>query len=338
MDAPESSHYTLKHNDLGHMKGLRRGGDVVQFKGIPFADIPARFCQAQLKTSLPQSPFDATASGPICPQNAAMPFPPLWKQEPDTKSRPLPMPVTDEFECLNLNITAPLEALEAGSHCPVMVFIHGGAFMTGSASVQVGGREIYDATQLVRTGISLEHPLVVVAINYRLGPLGFLASEDLKKFNESRNEPLGNYGLHDQRLAIEWVSRFIAGFGGDPNMITLQGASAGGASCHFQVTSFSKSQVKRAILASGTGLAIGAMPLDYHEKQYGMLVQEFCKNEIDSVAALQSIPVQELVNQISSVSKPLIDGEYITGRGMQWAQDIPTDSDLLIGSCEYEVG
>ncbi|KPI43767.1 Lipase 3 [Cyphellophora attinorum] len=328
--------YVHKHHDLGEFRGLRRGDDVVQFRGIPYADIPGRFFQAQLRTKLPQTPFDATRPGPICPQNDAMPFPPLWQKSPDLLGPALTPPVADEFHCLNLNVTAPLSVLEGGEPCPVMGFIHGGAFMTGSASVQVGGREIYDATNLVHASITLKQPIIVVAINYRLGPLGFLASKQLKELNESRNEPIGNYGLHDQAHAIEWVSRFIAGFGGDPSSITLQGASAGGASCHFQAVSFSKSRVKRAILASGTALAIGAMPLDYHQDRYDALCRKFGEEQDDYVNVLQSVPVQVLVNEVSSVSKPLIDEQYITGRGMPWLKDVPTNVDLLIGSCEYE--
>ena len=332
--------YTLNHPWLGNIRGQRRGNDVVQFRGIPYADIPARFRQAVLRTSLPRQNdevFDALLPGRICPQSDSMPFPPLWEEDLiDTELIPQPKPVADEFCCLNLNVTAPYDVLEQGETCPVMIFIHGGAFVTGSSAVQVGGREIYDPTELVKASDRLGKPLVVVTINYRLGPLGFLASKQLRQFNESHGEAVGNYGLHDQRTAIEWVWQYIAAFGGDPENITLQGASAGGASCHFQAV-FEGTRVKRAILASGTALAIGAMPLEYHQEGYDALTTELCTDGRGEVEDLQGIPVETLIKQVSGVSKPLIDGQWIRGRGARWLQETPTKVDLLIGSCDYEV-
>ena len=110
------------------------------------------------------------------------------------------------------------------------MYIHGGGLVAGSSSQQSDGREVFDIANLVRSAEAMGKPIVAVSINYRLGPLGFLASKELAVFNESFGELVGNYGLHDQRQALEWVSRFIAGFGGDPTKVTVKAGGAGGLS------------------------------------------------------------------------------------------------------------
>jgi carboxylesterase type B len=124
----------------------------------------------------------------------------------------------------------------SSSLLPVFVFFHGRALVGDSQSIQIAGREIYDGASLVRTSIAEQQPLIVVTANYRLGPLGFLASEELVADNNNEQQAgqptaaaaAGNYGLHDQRRVLEWCSRYVAGFGGDPRNVTIQGSSAGG--------------------------------------------------------------------------------------------------------------
>lgn len=223
---------------------------------------------------------------------------------------------------------------------PVLVYIHGGGFTVGSTSLQVAGREMYDGMRLVQRGLADGRPLVVVSINYRLGPLGFLASKELEAFNKSHNEAVGNYGLHDQRQGLEWVSRFIGEFGGDANNVTLQGGSAGGTSCHFQAH-LPGVKAKRAILSSGSSLALGAMPLSYLQDKYDGFVRKFCPAKLDGLAtiqALQSVPVDEFVNQpITAFYNPLVDHEWIKERTATALQKYPTSLELMVGSCAFEV-
>jgi para-nitrobenzyl esterase len=116
-------------------------------------------------------------------------------------------------DCLTLNVWTPATEGRA----PVLVWIHGGALVSGSSK-----ETLYDGARLAREGV------VVVSINYRLGVLGWLAHPDL-----SAESPLGisgNYGLMDQVAALEWVKRNIAAFGGDPENVTIAGESAGGLS------------------------------------------------------------------------------------------------------------
>nr|ADR73023.1 carboxylesterase [Laodelphax striatellus] len=135
-------------------------------------------------------------------------------------------------DCLYLNVYTPSHSSPAGY--PVMVFIHGGGFVDGSAT-----SDIYGPEKL------LIKDIILVTLHYRLGFLGF-ASLDDKDF-------AGNYGLKDQSLALKWVKNNIAKFGGDANKITLVGESAGAASAHYQVLSkHSQDLFQQAILMSGT--------------------------------------------------------------------------------------
>ena len=123
---------------------------------------------------------------------------------------------TQSEDCLALNVWTPAlpEETATGAGCPVMVWIHGGGFTSGSGSVF-----LYRGGSLVRHG-----PVVVVTINYRLGALGFLGHRGLA----DPDGLVGNWGLWDQVAALEWVRDNVAAFGGDPRHVTVFGESAGG--------------------------------------------------------------------------------------------------------------
>ncbi len=147
----------------------------------------------------------------------------------------LPDPSED---CLSLNIASPKNSYDL----PVMIWIHGGAYLTGSAN-----SALYQMDTLASKGV------VFVTINYRLGPLGFL------KLDEVTNGVLpstGNEGLLDQRLAIKWVKDNIEAFGGDPENITIFGESAGAWSCALQVGMGIKGDFHKVICQSGGGDAV----------------------------------------------------------------------------------
>ncbi|AYC34478.1 carboxylesterase family protein [Pseudomonas cavernae] len=125
-----------------------------------------------------------------------------------------------EEDCLVVRVTTPPNAT-AASNLPVLVWIHGGAFMEGSA-------RHYDATQLAKQSV------VVVSVNYRLGAFGFLALEALR--NESADHSVGNYGLQDQVQALRWVQKNAKAFGGNPGNVTIAGQSAGAMSVLMHLT------------------------------------------------------------------------------------------------------
>ena len=195
-------------------------GAVNEWLGIPYAAPPV----GQLRWYPPQPPapftgtYQATQFGSSCPQGISQ----------------FGRPSTNE-DCLFLNIYAPAGAT-ASSRLPVMVWIHGGAFVDGEGAD-------YDGSPLASQGV------IVVTINYRLGLLGFLAHPALAAYDPKGSS--GNYGLQDQQAAVAWVNRNIGAFGGNPTRITIFGESAGGASVETQLTAPGLPTVAAAIIESG---------------------------------------------------------------------------------------
>ena len=187
----------------GQVEGSERDG-VLRFAGIPFAKPPVG--DLRFRPPQPADPWDgvrpATAFGDTCMQSAS-PIDALFGGQPEPTSE----------DCLYLNVWTP--ALD-GAERPVMVWIHGGAFMMGS-----GSSAMYDGASFARRG-----DVVFVSLNYRLAELGF---SQLAHLDESYAGS-GNCGILDQVAALEWVRDNIAGFGGDPGNVTIFGESAGGMS------------------------------------------------------------------------------------------------------------
>ena len=141
-------------------------------------------------------------------------------------------------DCLFLNVYTPSLPKDGNNpELPVMVWIHGGGFVTGSGDFDMHGPDYI-----------MDQQVVLVTLNYRLGPFGFLTTAD--------EAAPGNYGLHDQVLALEWVQGNIAVFGGNPDQVTIFGESAGGASIGLQVLSpRSRGLFARAISQSGAAFS-----------------------------------------------------------------------------------
>jgi para-nitrobenzyl esterase len=150
-----------------------------------------------------------------------------------------PTPAGVSEDCLYLNIWTP--AAGASNLLPVMMWIHGGGFAVGS-----GAEPRYDGANLAARGI------VVVTLNHRLNALGFLAHPELTA--ESPDRASGNYGMLDLVAALEWVSRNIAAFGGDPGRVTIAGESAGS----IAVSALMASSLARGLFARAIGES-GAM-------------------------------------------------------------------------------
>jgi para-nitrobenzyl esterase len=184
------------------------GDDVICFKGIPYAAPPT----GDLRWRPPQPP--ASWSG----VRAATDFgaDPLQALTPRTRASRM-----DE-DCLTLNVWTP--ARPKAEKLPVMVWLYGGSFVAGSAS-----DPRCDGESFARKGV------VLVTVNYRVGVLGFLAHPALTAESEHRSS--GNYGTLDVLAALAWIKRNIAGFGGDPDRVTLFGVSAGAALISLLLTS-----------------------------------------------------------------------------------------------------
>jgi len=204
------------HTAEGAVRGVA-SGDLVVFHKIPYARPPLgalRFRAPQ--PAIPWSnTLDATVPGLPCPQRGAG----------DTTEN-----------CLTISVWAPA----SGGPQPVMVFLHGGGFRSGGAD-----KKLYDGSELARAG-----GVVVVTVNYRLGALGYLATESLAA--DSGDGSAGNYGLRDQIAALQWVQRNIAAFGGDPGSVTMFGQSAGAISvCALLGSPLADGLYHRAIIESG---------------------------------------------------------------------------------------
>ncbi len=185
-------------------------------------------------------------------------------------------------DCLFLNVWAPKDASKA----PVFVWIHGGAFTTGSSS-----EAIYDGAKMAAQGI------VVVSINYRLGVLGWLAHPDLS--DESPLHISGNYGLLDQIEALRWIKANIAAFGGDPANVTIAGESSGGLSVVYLMASpgarglFAKAIAQSAYMVSMPELSQGRYGLPSAEASGVKLVNTL---RAPGIAGLRAMNAALLVN------------------------------------------
>ncbi|MBK8283777.1 MAG: carboxylesterase family protein [Ahniella sp.] len=218
----------------GLVRGTALGTNGAKFLGVPYVTPPT----GNLRWRAPQSatprvqPFQANMFSPACPQNATSDG--IYGSVLGVRSE----------NCLYLNVWTP--ELREGALKPVMVWIHGGGLVQGSSGeTRPDGVPVYDGARLADDGV------VAVSINYRLGPLGYLAMRDFA--GESPDHPTaGNYGLLDQIAALRWVRDNIAAFGGDPSRVTIFGESAGGVStCALLASPLARGLFHRAIMQSG---------------------------------------------------------------------------------------
>jgi para-nitrobenzyl esterase len=258
----------------GAVRGLASAA-ADEFLGIPYAAPPV----GPLRWQPPQPAAswsgvrDATQFAPHCPQVAG----------------PFGQASTSE-NCLFLNVFTP----KAGALHPVMVWIHGGALVSGES-------DDYDPTALVADGVT------VVTINYRLGALGFLAHPALA---DAKGQS-GDYGLMDQQATLRWVQRNIASFGGDPRNVTVFGESAGGLSTLSQVASpQARGLFEKAIVESGS-YNLTQAPLAAAE-QAGEVFATKAGCADQTAACLRSLPVSTiLADQDASGYTPNINTEVL---------------------------
>jgi len=261
----------------GKVQGMPKHG-VLQFRGIPYAHA-GRFGPAG-----PTEPWvgirDATAFGPMAPQNPSPLEAMLGAQGQD-----------GDEDCLVVNVYTPADDDAAR---PVMVWIHGGAFVAGSGHVPW-----YNGSNLARL-----YDVVVVTLNYRLGALGFLHLGHLEPtFTGS-----GSNGIGDQIQALRWVHDNIAGFGGDPANVTIFGESAGGMSVSTLLGTPAASGLFRgAIAQSGAASHV-------HDTSTAAWVTERFLAALDlspaSADALLALPVDDILR-----AQATVDAEVLGGAG-----------------------
>jgi para-nitrobenzyl esterase len=304
--APSLSSATIVAPPAGRVRGTN-DGVVAEYRGIPYAVPPL----GDLRWREPQpvkrwtGVRQANAFAPACMQTGT--------------SMPGEAPPVTSEDCLYLNIWAPSHARRA----PVIVWIHGGGFMSGNASMP-----LYWGDQLARRGA------IVVTFGYRLGPLGFLAYPGLTA--ESPRHTSGNYGLLDQIAALRWVKSNIAAFGGDPLRVTIAGQSAGAISVSLlMATPSAKDLFARAIAQSGglfepIQLAPG-YKLDRAEQDGESYARSVGARSVADLRALTAATL--LGGSAGSVSHPVIDHAVLPRSPYDaYVAGAQNDVPILVGS------
>jgi len=255
-------------------------GKVTSFKGLPFAAPPVG--DLRWRPPAPPKPWtgvrQATAYGPACMQMGRG-----------------GIALADQSEdCLYLNVWTPA-GFRPGQKLPVMVWIHGGAFIVGS-----GSTPFYDGTHFAERGV------VLVTVNYRLGRLGFFAHPALNPKGTS-----GNYGIMDNIAALKWVQANISSFGGDPSNVTIFGESAGGILVNFLMTApDARGLFAKAISESGFGRSAG-LPMHGDFPRTGEKIGEtfaaahgIAGSGPEAAKALRALSAQALSEPVSGLGDP----------------------------------
>ena len=329
--APAAAFAQLVGTASGKLQG-GVAGDVLAFKGIPFAAPPVG--DLRWRPPRPAPHWDgirqAVSYGHDCMQK---PF----------AGDSAPLATEPSEDCLVLNVW---RTAAAGAKLPVMVWIYGGGFVNGGSSPAV-----YDGSQFARQGI------VFVSFNYRLGRFGFFSHPALSR--EDASGPHANYGLMDQIAALKWVKRNIAAFGGDAGNVTVFGESAGGISVHMLMTSpAAKGLFRKAIVESGGGRAVAVgrylrTQASGEPPSAEAVGLAFAKSvgiegeDAASLAALRQLPAEKIVSGLNlatmfgptTFAGPVVDGKIVVDEPETLyragkAAHVP----LIVGANNFDIG
>ena len=293
--------------DAGKAQGRVVGG-VASFKGIPYAAAPVGPLRWRAPQPVPAwaGVRDAGDYGASCLQTGA-------PRNVDPASRA----ATTSEDCLYLNVWAP--AAPKG-RAPVIVWIHGGGDTDGTAS-----QTYYDGSSFARDGV------VLVSMNYRLGPLGFFAHPALA--TEQAREG-ANYGLMDQIAALKWVRRNIAAFGGDPDRVTVMGESAGGVDIVALIGAPAAKGLFRRAIVQSAGMGWDVAPKLNEVRNQGLSLTRDLAPAAATAADLRAIPGEALVKAGQGRDvEPFVDGVVLPEAPLvAWARRGAGGVDLLIGS------
>ncbi|KIX92340.1 uncharacterized protein Z520_11948 [Fonsecaea multimorphosa CBS 102226] len=257
---------------------------VNKFLGVPFAASPTRFAPPVRPT--PWSvPLQATAYGPACPQQFS--YPEVARELQMAWFNTPPPPAGESEDCLNLNIYVPGTP---GGNKTVMAWIYGGGLAFGANSLQ-----IYDGADF-----AANQDVILVVLNYRTNILGFPAAPQLPLTER-------NLGFLDQRMALDWIQRNIAAFGGDPQKVTIFGQSAGGRSVDILVTSMPHNPPFRAAIME-SGVANYNFPTGDLSGPWNQTVEALnCTHATDLVKCMRKVDLNTMMSTIEHLS---IDFEY----------------------------
>ncbi len=301
----------------GKLQGVERDGMVI-YKNIPYAAPPV----GTLRWRPPQPAEswtdvrDASKPGQACIQ-------------------PLITGLTSELvpgseDCLKLNVYAP----KGAKNLPVMVWIHGGGLLTGSAT-----EPYYEPVGLVAEGV------IVVSLDYRLGRLGFFAPKELVEEARKNGEPFGNYGIMDQIQALKWVRDNISSFGGDPGNVTIFGQSAGGRSVTWLMTSpAAKGLFHKAIAQSPQQLPMRYMTqVRFGKPSVEANDEKFIESMGNkTLAELRALPADDVTLTAADFitggfDSAMIDGEVILDDAIPlFAQGKQHKVPFMVGTLEWD--
>lgn len=251
----------------GYWKESLNGRQFAAFEGIPYAKPPLRIYR--FEAPIPAKAWRGVLQAKLFPNICLQWF---YIQGDDPNS------LIGHEDCLYLNVYSP--NLNPKNKLPVLAYMHGGSFLYGS-SMEYGPRFLMD------------HDIIYVSINYRLGPLGFLSTLD--------EIVPGNNGLKDQQVALEWIKDNIKYFGGDPNQVTIMGMSAGGASVHYHMLSEkSRGLFHKAISQSGTALCPWTLQIEARQKAFRLGEFLGCPtNDTDEmITCLKLRPAEAIVRSV----------------------------------------
>jgi para-nitrobenzyl esterase len=305
--------FPVIETSYGRVRGMNVAG-IRTFRGIRYGADTAganRF-MPPVKPSPWSEVHDAFAYGPAAPQNPGNPT------DPYTQSVEWDAHVKTGIseDCLRLNVWTP--GLNDGGKRPVFFYIHGGGFTSGSGGFP------FDGDPLARLG-----DIVVVTVNHRLGPLGYL---DLGALGESNKfARAGVVGMLDLVAALEWVRDNISRFGGDPGNVTIAGQSGGGSKVSIlMVMPSAKGLFHKAVVQSGSTLTL--RPREQSRESAAALIKELSVSA-SNLEALQNVPWSTILQAESNAgSGPIVDGTVIPKHPFDpAAPEITADVPMIIG-------
>jgi para-nitrobenzyl esterase len=336
-NAADSINTAITQIDSGWVQGVI-SDEVLSFKGIPYAAPPIG--RLRWRSPQPVRRWSGIRQA-IQYGNDCMQFP--------DPSDVAPLGTAPSEDCLVLNVWRPAQ-IESETKLPVVVWIHGGAFVNGGSSPA-----IYDGSEFARQGV------IFVSFNYRLGRFGFFAHPALRAEREStgspvqRSEPIANYGFMDQLAALRWVQRNSAALGGNPNKVTVMGGSAGGISVmHLLTWQAASSLFHQAIVLSGGGRDYLVNMRKLRDSIHGQPAAEASglqfarslgiqRDDAAGLAALRALPASQIakdLNLSNLVKKlatyaggPIQDGEIVTATpGEILQRGVGAKMPMMIGS------
>jgi para-nitrobenzyl esterase len=317
----------IVETNAGAVRGGRRNA-ISSFKGIPYGLSPGganRFLPPRPRPAW-SGVRDARDYGPMCPQPIA-PIPPQWQGILNYHE-----PTAPGDDCLVLNVWTT--GVRDGAKRAVLFWCHGGGFASGS-----GSAALYDGEKLARQG-----DVVVVTVNHRLGPLGYLY---LAELGDERFADSGNVGMLDLVLALKWVRDNIAAFGGNPDRVMIFGQSGGGAKVRMLMgMPAAQGLFSHAVIQSSPGLHVLTKA---EGSQFAERVVSNLKIRTRDIQAVQEVALENLFAANAKAAKdlglnslmmpsPVVDGRSLPAPPYDPAP--PTCSShvpLMIGSTKDEI-